>query len=780
MTARRRFPRRPALFLAVAFLCALPAAVRGQEEGLGPAIAEVQVEGTRTLDPERVRALSGLAPGQRLHERAMQRAIRALWDTDLFADIALVTRPAATPTSVIVVLQVREAPVITRVDVEGVDKVKRKDVDEVLKLRRGDRVLEHKLHQLELDVEALYERHGYYLADVTVAAANPDADSTAVAVRIHEGDKVAIETIVFEGNASVSDGSLRDALKTDTKGFWFWQDGEFLDARWREDLAVRLPEYYQERGFLNMHVIRDSVAVDRARGRLHLTVWVEEGPRYTLGTVKIEGNTRYSQADLGRFQELQPGDVFNTASIAKTREDMLNLYADDGYIYAQVQPLRDVRPDTTIVDLTWSIREGTPAEIAHVTIKGNTVTHESVIRRQLFVVPGERFRRNDVRNSLLALEGLGFFEPGIVPATRVADETTGDIDLTFEVKEKRTGSLTLGAAIGGGTGLSGFLGYEQPNLFGQGKSGHVRWEFGARNNNIELGYTDPVFRGRTSMSISFFDIDRRFINTSFRQNAIGGSVRFGTPLPWDDATRVYYGYQWQRVDLTALDEDDARFSGEYPRTESSVTLGLVRDTRLPRIHSIQGSRHSLTSDLAGHVLGGSVGFQKVEFETSWYAPTYNDRTVLNLSVKGGGINASGFVPLTEQFLLGGTQFPAEGLRGYQENCVGIFTAGADLINGPDCGDDRGNGYLLMTAEHFFKITNTVYASLFYDAGRVFPEFSDLTFADLKRGAGVGIQVDLPGFGPLGLDYAYGFDRTDRFGNPDPGWQLHFRFGNLLR
>ncbi len=777
MTSHGRRSRRPALLLAMAALCALPALARAQE---APSIAEVVVEGSRTLDPERVRALSGLAAGQRLSQRTMQRAIRALWDTDLFDDIALTTRPASIPTALVVVLQVEEAPLVTSIDLQGIDKVKRKDVEEIITLRPGQRIPRHVMPQVELDIESLYQRKGYYLADATVALARPTADSTAVDIRIREGAEVAVASIRFEGNEGLSDGALRDALKTETKGFWPWQDGEFLDATWREDLSVRLVEEYQKQGYLDMRVVRDSLVVDRAQGRLHLAVWVEEGPRYTLGTVEIEGNSRFSQADLARFQRLQEGDVFDMSSITKTREEMLNLYADDGYIYAQVQPVREVRPDTTIVDLTWAVREGRPAQVAHVTIKGNTVTHESVVRRHLFIVPGERFRRNDVRNSLLALEGLGFFEPGIVPTTRVADEESGDIDLTFELRERRTGSLTLGAAVGGGTGLSGFLGYEQPNLFGQGKAGSIRWEFGSRNNNIELGYTDPVFRGKTSMSVSFFDIDRRFINTSFRQNATGGTVRFGTPLPWDDATRIYYGYKWQRVNLESIDEDDTSFSDEYPRTESSVTLGLVRDTRLPRIHPIQGSRHSITSDWAGGPLGGSVGFQKFQFETTWYAPTINDRTVLNLTVEGGGINASGFVPLTEQYLLGGTQFPAEGLRGYQENCVGIFTAGSDLSSGPGCGDDRGNGYLLLTAEHFIKITDSVYTSVFYDAGRVFPEFSDITFADLRRGAGVGLQVDLPGFGPLGLDYAYGFDRLDRLGNPDPGWQLHFRFGNLMR
>ena len=189
--------------------------------------------------------------------------------------------------------------------------------------------------------------------------------------------------------------------------------------------------------------------------------------------------------------------------------------------------------------------------------------------------------------------------------------------------------------------------------------------------------------------------------------------------------------------------------------------------------------HSLSVDMAGGPLGGNVGFQKYEFETSWYAPTFiEDRTTLNLSFKTGGINATRFVPLTEQYILGGVQFPSEGLRGYEESCVGTETSGIRTSLG--CGSDRGNAFVLMTAEHFFKISDTVYASLFYDAGDVFAEFRDVTFADLKRGAGVGVTIELPGIGPLGLDYAYGFDRINANGEPDPGWQLHFRFGNLTR
>jgi outer membrane protein insertion porin family len=742
----------------------------------GPPISDVLVEGVRTIDPERVRALSGLSVGQPLSPRSVQRAVRALWETDLFNDVALSTRPAG-GAGVVVVLSVDEAPVITGIQLEGVDKVDDKDVEAAVGLTRGDRLLEHRLHQARLDLLDLYRREGYYLAEAQLTPTRPGADSTAVEVRVDERREVAVASIRFEGNQALSDGRLREALDTETEGFWFWQDGEFVEESWREDLGQRLPEVYQQHGYLDMRVVADSIHVEPGEGEMHLVVYVDEGPQYRLGEVAIEGNSRFSRDDLERFQRLQPGEVFDASAVNQTGEDLRNLYADDGYIYAQVQPVRQVRPDTTVIDLTWMIQEGSPAKIHQVAVRGNTVTHESVIRRHLFVVPGERFRRNDIRNSLLSLEGLGFFEPGITPTTRVADQETGDIDLTFEVRERRTGSLTLGAAIGGGTGLSGFIGYEQPNLFGQGKLGSIRWEFGRRNNNLELAYTEPVFLGsKTSMSISFFNIDRRYINSPFRQDLLGGSVRFGTPLPWDDATRFYYGYKWQRIDLEAVDDDDTQFGEEYPRTDSGVTLGLVRDTRLPRLHPIQGARHSLTADMSGGPLGGTVGFQKYSFETSWFAPTLNDRTVLNLTFKVGGINETRFVPLSEQFVLGGVQPPSEGLRGYRENCVTVTAGGVD---GVPC-DDRGNAFVLMTAEHFIKITDTIYTSVFFDAGDVFREFRQVTFGDLKRGAGVGVQVDLPGFGPLGLDLGYGFDRFDRSGNRDPGWAFHFRFGNLLR
>ncbi|HYO47254.1 MAG TPA: POTRA domain-containing protein, partial [Gemmatimonadota bacterium] len=316
-----------------------------------PRLVGVEVRGTTLLDPERVTALSGLSGTTFLTPRAMQEAIRSLWKTQLFDDIGIESRDAAG--GVVAVITVDEAPVITGFELEGNDEVDEKDIRGKIPFKVGDRMLENRLHQAAFDIEKLYEEKGYYLADVSLEPARPGADSTAVEVRIQEGEKVVIDEIRFLGNQAFSGDRLRKALETRTEGFWFWQEGEFDEVKWSADISQRLPAFYGEHGYIEMRVLSDSMSVNPEDGTMRLFVTVDEGRLYRTGDSALEGNSRFSQADLRRFLRLEPGSVFNTLALEETQADLLNLYADDGYIYAQVQPIRRVRPDTTIVDLMW-------------------------------------------------------------------------------------------------------------------------------------------------------------------------------------------------------------------------------------------------------------------------------------------------------------------------------------------------------------------------------------------------------------------------------------------
>ena len=71
----------------------------------------------------------------------------------------------------------------------------------------------------------------------------------------------------------------------------------------------------------------------------------------------------------------------------------------------------------------------------------------------------------------------------------------------------------------------------------------------------------------------------------------------------------------------------------------------------------------------------------------------------------------------------------------------------------------------MTAEIRYPVVQAIQALAFFDAGNTWesPMTTDLT--DLKRGAGLGVRIDVPMVGQLGFDYGYGFDRSQLQGGP---------------
>ena len=214
---------------------------------------------------------------------------------------------------------------------------------------------------------------------------------------------------------------------------------------------------------------------------------------------------------------------------------MSNLYANNGYIYARVEPTetrRTADDGTQYLDLAWAIREGSPATINKVEIVGNDITHERVIREAIVLLPGDLFNRELLIRSYQNVSNLGFFQQPL-PAPDVKPSANGvDVDIVFRVEEKRTGNINFGASLGQGTGVGGFLGLEEPNLFGKGKRGGLRWQFGANINDFTLSYTDPAIRdSRISGTVTLFDSRQTSIVGDLgRRQQTGGQVQLGFPF----------------------------------------------------------------------------------------------------------------------------------------------------------------------------------------------------------------------------------------------------------
>lgn len=771
-------------------------------------IEHIVVEGNERVSAATIQGESGLTAPQTITYRDTQRALRRLWATGQFRDIQFSLRapPPGVQGEAILVIKVEENPYVAAVEFRGLTHVGAGTVRDSAGLKEPGPLKPSRITQAEYLVRKMLANKGFQLRSISHRLEEiPGLPGEHLLVfDVDEGQRVAIADIVFEGNEAVSDADLRKVLGTKKEGFFWFRTGKYDEEKLREDLRQKLPEHYGRLGYIDFTVVGDSLVVDPITGKARLVITVDEGPQYRLANFEIRGNSKFPTDELKRYFDKQQGgllrrvglgssearargEIFDQSAFTSAIDQLHSLYRTHGYLYAQVEPVieRTIGPDgEPAVNLTLDIREGGPAYVNRVMIVGNSYTHEDVIRERISILPGSVYNEEALIQSYQSIMGLGFFETPL-PMPRIEpNPETGDVDITFEVKEKQTGSINFGTSVGGWGGVAGFLGYDQPNLFGQAKSGHLKWEFGRYSNNFEMSYADPAIAGsRISGSISLFNTKygygQMFRFNEGEQRQMGAGIRFGIPFPLDPYySRIFLGYSLTRAEYKQFGDEGSSIFDIPTSLKSGITLGLMRQRLDHPIFPTNGSRQEFEASFNGGPLGGNSDFQKYTFNGSWWVPVGQlgggqpgmrpVRFALGLSAEAGVLfgDASRF-PF-EQFWMGGVQF-GKPLRGYDETTItpnGYFSRDDNSIA---LQDRMGNAYVRLSAEYAVRFNDNISLSLFYDAGNVWRRAVEVNPTRMFRSAGIGLTLITP-FGPMGLDYAYGFDRTD------PGWKLHFKFG----
>ena len=789
---------------AVAFFVVLmPARVGAQDATRTNRVTvdSVFVFGNYRISADFLRALFGIQPGATVSFREIQKGTKTIMATGQFADV-LVRAQEAEADRAVLVIEVEERPEVRRVAITGLEHANGGRIRDSVGLAAGQPYSPQKVKSAEDLIRTELSKKGIPFAAIEsrveqVAGAINTIDLT---IAVNEGTRVTVADVVVRGNEQVASGAILGAMATQPEGFLWFRPGTFDPDRFQNDLETAIPVVYRARGFLDFRVVLDTLVIDPETGKARVELVVDEGPQYRIANFTIEGNqefpdtvlTRYFQPERGGLltgisigasaDQGLAGRVFDEAAFEAAASQVRELYANEGFLYVQVAPQVRRNPVTPgefpTVDVALQIREGLPAYVRRVAVVGNDYTYDWVVRERLFLLPGDRYSEARVISSYQSIGSLGFFEtPLPLPDIRPNPET-GDVDVIFQVKEKQTGSVSFGSSVGGGVGLSGFIGYEQPNLFGQAKSGRLRWDFGRYLNNFEVSFSDPaLWQSRMSGSISLFNSRDRFFQFSTgRRIRIGGSVNVGFPVPGATRTRVFTGYSIARTRYELFSGvDDTSLFGLPPGTQSTLLMGVTRSTVNHPTFPSTGSRQSWNTEVNGGLLGGSGDFTKHVIEGTWWVPVgqlgsggTGPIMALGLTMRGGALfgDASNF-PF-DRFWMGGVQFGQQ-LRGYDETTItpgGVFEQSAAGIRETD---RMGNAYLVVTAEYALRISDAVSISTFFDAGNVWARPRDIEPSSMYRGAGLGALLVTP-FGPLGFDYAYGFDKAR------PGWQFHFKMG----
>ena len=777
----------------------VPISTFGQELGAGPIVIDsIAVHGNVRQEDGTIIASGTLDPGTAYTIFDIQKGTKALWSTGQFRDITVHVE-GELGEKITLVWDVEEEDLMRNVGILGLANLDPDQVMDTTSLKPGQPFSRTAVAEAKQFIRSELASKGIPFVSIEERIEKISGREKEILffLEVEEGSKVTIADILIKGNTTFTTDELRGAMVVKEEGFPWWRGGVYDGDKLSQDLTQNLPSFYATRGHLDFGVTRDSLVIDPSSGKTRLEITIDEGPAYHLNSFSITGNSEFSQEELARrFFGVENGlvsdpeqlPVFDAGHFEAVTGEVSQLYQNSGFLFSQVIPFMNPEPEVAgevrKVNVGWEIREGNPAYVSRVNIQGNDYTHDAIIRDKIFILPGDVYSQERVIESFQSISSLGYFEvPMEVPS--IDPNEDGDVNITFNVTEKATGALNFGTSVGGyQNGLSGFVGYDQPNLFGKGKSGSMRWDYGTYMNNQNLSYTDPgIFESLVSGSLQLFNARDRFISfRSGRRKKLGGMMRFGFLLPRARFTRLYTGYGISQTSLRLMggtpDLDNSLF-GRPDATQSTFSVGMTRNTQNHPIFPTAGSRQAVNWDFTGGPLGGDGKFIKTTASGSWWLPIgviganpdqpgSGTTFALGTTLKFGSLNGDSEAFPFDRFWMGGVQF-GETLRGYDETTItprGYF--GDRSLEIYDI-ERMGQAFIAATAEIAMRLGSQMSASIFMDAGNVWGSFQEINPARLYRGSGIGIQIVTP-MGPIGLDYAYGFDKVE------PGWQLHFRLG----
>jgi outer membrane protein insertion porin family len=756
-------------------------------------IGQISVIGNAITETDRIVRSFGVPAGSRYSHDAVRRGIVKLVALGLFSDVWVEQHEHDGVLDLLI--HVQERPRISKIEFSGNRRKESSELEKKLSIHAGE-IFSPTAVQTQVDSLLKYYREEGFARAQVHAALDSTGGANRVVLRfaIEEGEKLQITRVQFVGATPGLEPKLRKQLKTKPRGFL--GGGHIKDETFDED-RQKLEAWYHSQGYRDMKVVSHELKPGDSPRHVTLVLTIDEGRRYAMGKVEWKGNTIIPTPELAANLRVRPLDRYDASKIERAQGLAYAAYSEQGYLSVSVEPREAVRD--SVVDVTFQITEGPPSNIRYVTITGNKNTREKVLRRELSIHEGDRFRRSSLMRTRDDLMRLGIFED-IQPDLGPADST--DVDVILKVKEKQVGTASAGAGYTAESGLTGFLELGHNNVLGNAQSLSLHLERGSKRSDYFLSFTEPWFRDTpTLLGFSLYNntIERDF----YREQRRGGSGKIGRPLPWPDYSRGAFTYRLEDVLVDTLSgistgiTDPAVLasitSGKTRRT-SSVVLDFSRNSSNHPFYPTRGTRLVGFSQFAGGPFGGDIEFQKQRLEGRIYLPSvFKSVTTMaraRLGFLGPFPSGGGNAPVYERFRLGGgtTIDPVRGYEDYQivpEKFIHtIYTETRhdyDPLAAPDSTIlsptkvryPGGRFFAVYTVEEQFPVVHPLHAVLFFDAGNTWDLFHEIRPFDLKLGAGIGFRLEIPLLGNVGFDLGYGFNRDD-----GPKAKGHFLLGNI--
>ena len=715
-------------------------------------IARVQVEGNRRVGSDAIFEELPIRKGMRYDPKIISESIRAMYKMGYFDDIEADVQD--TPEGKVVTFLVREKPAIRKIKIVGNKELEEDKIREVLDLRPYTVIKEQALQENAQKIQMLYSDKGF-AGTTVVAAVKPVSNQAAdVIFEITEGEKVKIKKIEFQGNKAFSDDDLKGIMEVAEEKPWWTPSlrniiglikgdaGILKNDALERDLA-RLAAYYHNHGYVDAKVGRPKIKRDGAD--IYITIPINEGERYGVGKIRIEQDYFKDVDKLLEELKLKDNDYFSQQILRKDIMALTSHYSDHGFAYCNITPIITKDPEKKVVNITLKVDKGPKVYIDRIEIAGNTRTRDKVIRRELRVKELEPFSSSGLKKSQDRLRRLGYFEDVNITPKKGRDKAHMDIDV--QVKERQTGTFSIGAGYSSVDSLI-FMGeISQRNFLGKGQTLSFKGILGASTQRYTISFLEPYFRD-TRFSLGFDLYNWEYEYDDYTKKSWGGALRFGYPIT--DNLRWYAGFRMDYTDLEDYGWDSSRYIQDSKdiKTTRALSTGLVHDTRNRFFNPSRGWLNDISLEYAGGVLGGDAEFVKLEGSTSYYHSIWKE-LVGHIKFGAGYVKegSNGKLPVWERFFLGGL----DSIRGYKYGWVSPID--------PETDERIGGEYMgYMQSELIFPLIQGMGLNgvIFYDMGNVW-EKGDIDLTDTRKSVGFGIRWLSP-MGPLRIEYGYNIDK----------------------
>jgi outer membrane protein insertion porin family len=754
---------RAALTLLVGVLVALVAPTALAFEPF--TVKDIRVEGVQRTDAGTVFNYLPIKVGDRIDDEKASAAVKALYATGFFRDVRLEEENG------ILVVIVQERPTISQLDITGAKEFDKETLRKGLKdigvaeSRIFDRSA---LDRAEQEIKRQYISRGYYAMTVTTTVTPQERNRVAVNFTVDEGDVAKIAHINIVGAKAFPEVTLIKEMQLSTSGWftWYTKNDQYSKQKLAADLET-LRSFYTNRGYLQFQVDSTEVSITPEKENIYITVDITEGPKYSIGDVKLAGELLLPEAELMRLILVKPGDVYSREKLTQSAKSISDRLGSDGYAFANVNAVPDIDREKLTASFTFFIDPGRRIYIRQINISGNAKTRDEVIRREMRQLEDAWYDSTRIERSRVRITRLNYFDDVNIETPAVAG-SPDQVDIDVTVTEKATGNLLAGVGYSSADGLVLTGSVSQNNVFGTGNSVTAAVNTSKIGRTISVQYSEPYWtEDGITRTTEIYD---RSINSSslpiasYSSTTLGAALGFSVPVTETDS--INFGGRFEHTNLSLGGNSPpiyVTFVEDFGSTTNAfiLTTGWARDTRDNVLFPTSGLLQSALGEWGTPL--GNLDYYKLSYLVQWFTP-------LPASVVwmlrgdfgyGGGLGGKP-LPFFKAYYGGGVG----SVRGYETASLGPQDSEGNTIG--------GRRKIIGNSEWFFPMPGaktqdqSVRLSVFLDAGQIWDNGSQPQFEGFRYSTGLGIAWNSP-VGPLKFSYGVPIHRQ-------PGDRVqHFQF-----